>query len=356
MKSEYRSCIPQKLLNNANSIDRDVWHRLDELIPYLHRDGVTWDERCAIPLYIFDRLYSYLTVSNNASEHEIINSELTLFNLYAWRKNKQVLRFDDSLVEMLLLKSDADQIIPCEILLTSMPYNAFFIEADMPEYNTISLESMKHAYGFWVAFDTVKDIPLALRITFENDNGPFSVLVPITQKVSINTCIDKGIESFIDQMRLNERRKVFIDKKIGLIKRMVADAMQLILYLCNSNCDIKENPQQARIYQKKSTITDKWREVRLWDVGLVDGTRFKKAEIEYLALGETQVSDSGVIGERQRPRPHMRRGHWHYYWVGSHKSGINRRLILKWIAPTYINLPNNDIDNLPTRVVSIDNT
>lgn len=34
-------------------------------------------------------------------------------------------------------------------------------------------------------------------------------------------------------------------------------------------------------------------------------------------------------------RPHMRRAHWHHFWTG--KKGEERKLILKWIAPSFIN-------------------
>ena len=31
---------------------------------------------------------------------------------------------------------------------------------------------------------------------------------------------------------------------------------------------------------------------------------------------------------------HVRRAHWHHYWIG--KQDGERRLVLKWVAPSYI--------------------
>lgn len=43
--------------------------------------------------------------------------------------------------------------------------------------------------------------------------------------------------------------------------------------------------------------------------------------------------------------PHARRGHWHHFWIGKHETN-ERKLILKWVAPMFIN--GSEDDNIAT--------
>lgn len=76
------------------------------------------------------------------------------------------------------------------------------------------------------------------------------------------------------------------------------------------------------------TLCYKYSEIRKWDVGIRIGTaiRQKSASVE---KGESIKTASG----HSSPRPHMRRGHWHHYWIGSRSVSEDRRLILKWLSP-----------------------
>ena len=39
------------------------------------------------------------------------------------------------------------------------------------------------------------------------------------------------------------------------------------------------------------------------------------------------------IGQRQPPRPHIRRAHWHTYWQGPHGDPKNRTKSVRWMPP-----------------------
>lgn len=73
-------------------------------------------------------------------------------------------------------------------------------------------------------------------------------------------------------------------------------------------------------------ILDKAGEVRGLDVGIRVGAALRKARRRYEG---TENPGTGA-----RKRAHTRRGHWHHYWTGP-KNG-ERKLILKWTAPTFI--------------------
>ena len=54
------------------------------------------------------------------------------------------------------------------------------------------------------------------------------------------------------------------------------------------------------------------------------------------------VDDEGNLigknkGSNSKKSPHLRMGHYHHYWVGKMDKPEERKLILKYIAPIYIN-------------------
>lgn len=116
--------------------------------------------------------------------------------------------------------------------------------------------------------------------------------------------------------------------------------VQLLLYLCAANADVKERRPSTTTAAKKAT--DK-RQVRQWDVGVRVGATIKHNR-SYAT--KTQLK-GGDHKQHARPRPHLRRGHWSHFWVGKRDSK-DRERILKWIEPTYINA--DSPDNLPTTI------
>ena len=103
--------------------------------------------------------------------------------------------------------------------------------------------------------------------------------------------------------------------------------IQLVLYLCASNADIEENPEQSKIYRfNNGIIKDKYREIKIYDVGykLFD-------EIDTLEEVEKEPKNHSKGTSKS---PHIRKAHWHHYWVGKDN---NKSKILKWLHPMFIN-------------------
>ena len=96
-----------------------------------------------------------------------------------------------------------------------------------------------------------------------------------------------------------------------------------VAYLCSTNADIipSYTPQKnlkRNNAKRRSTAT--WHEV---------GYRIGSELREY----KHSVSRTGG-GGGWTVRPHMRRAHWHHYWVGPRDG--ERKLVLKWLAPTMV--------------------
>lgn len=103
------------------------------------------------------------------------------------------------------------------------------------------------------------------------------------------------------------------------------------LYLCAQNAEISPNKEQSTVYKRGKKIRDSYAEIRKWDVGVRIG-----ASVKASVQSGASNSQSKEHSARDRHRPHMRRGHWHNFWTGSKSAPSERKLVLKWVAPTFI--------------------
>ena len=110
-------------------------------------------------------------------------------------------------------------------------------------------------------------------------------------------------------------------------------AVQLLLYILSENADKTEHPHRDITDKKtgntvkRKNIEDKVGEIDYYEVGIHVGA----------ALRATSSHQSAVAtGTGSAKRPHSRRGHWHHYWIGAKSDESKRKIILKWVAPTFI--------------------
>lgn len=96
-----------------------------------------------------------------------------------------------------------------------------------------------------------------------------------------------------------------------------------VAYLCSANADI------AAVYspkKEKRKNNGKKRSLATWhEVGYRIGAELRN----YMRTVSERSKKTG-----RTVRPHMRRAHWHRYWIGPHDG--ERRLVLKWVAPTMV--------------------
>ena len=96
----------------------------------------------------------------------------------------------------------------------------------------------------------------------------------------------------------------------------------------------------------KNKPKDTYGEIRKWDVGYRIGKIIRNSKSDQQAE-PTERNNS----KSSMKRPHTRRGHFHHFWVGS-KSDGSRKLVLKWVAPMFINMQYDD--ELPAIITDID--
>ena len=126
----------------------------------------------------------------------------------------------------------------------------------------------------------------------------------------------------------NDFNLMFDDTPLGAYPRELL--LNGLAYLCSVNSDIVAvySPQKERRRnnaKKRSQAT--WHEV---------GYRIGADLRNYNRVKYERGEKTG-----RTVRPHMRRAHWHRFWVGPRDG--ERRLVLRWVAPTMVNV-NKDFE------------
>lgn len=67
-------------------------------------------------------------------------------------------------------------------------------------------------------------------------------------------------------------------------------------------------------------------------------------ETEYIRKQGYSARVDIVGGTSHRSvRAHIRRGHWHSYWVGKRNEPETRKLVLRFLMPTMVNASENEL-------------
>ena len=348
--SKRKSILPPPPLIMVKEIARTthgIWERLDRVLIEAVDYGYNWDNAtCPCPITVaIAGLMSMGMSQTDASTHAGIVAAA-----YAWRKAKRIYSFDPDLAEE-VSSTDGDLVIPVEILHT-MPAPCIYIKTNILPY----------ADGFFAAIEyDVETRGEELRLYMLDSDGDFKDAYIIHLKSG--QTLQQGIDQAVDTMRKNlSTYEVFKDlggqlpptviSKIENTRYIAVKAVQLLLYICAENADISENPEQARIYQKRQSIGDFPREIRKWDVGESVGEQIRVIrQRERVVAKDTDedTTDSSASSPRKyKNRPHVRRAHWHHYWVGEGRS----KIVLRWINTTLVNANDGEIG---TTIINMNN-
>lgn len=245
-----------------------------------------------------------------------------------WQACKHVFDFDDELA-MHLTDTILDDDAPMSDL-EMLPYPIIYVRAPDLQLGLIDID------GF---FAWVDDVYLS-----HNDKYPTRCVsvkgltndidMPNTLYIPIDATFDAAKQDFLrffapmvdDEM---------LDAGSDLITSYLSSVVNLMFYLCPSGQDIdvvyNPNPKSRKPRQSDATIHK---------VGQKLGWTLNTQRMQY---DETNPPGDGTKS------PHIRRAHWHHYWIGARDSG-NRKRVPRWIPPTFVNPDDDDDDDKPTTI------
>lgn len=328
-------------IRQYNTGHGDMYKLIDKFRSMCIERGMYWNEKCYFPLTAIVELTRNISSLSKDSFLSIQNNNELFFHTYNWRQHKQIYRFDSEFANE-LFQSDSSAVDTS--VFANLPYNSFFVELD--KRIELDIYNSKHELaGFFCAYnaqvydtnDTAScdfDLTECLHIMFVTTDA---IVIGCPIKVQQGMTVQESLAFYLMQLDIalknNDERAVY-NAISDIVPELLNNAVQLLLYICSMNSDIAENPEQKKIYKAPTAHTvskDRISEVRKWDVGYRIGKiirESKKSDVEHKAHSSHSSSSA--------KRPHSRRGHFHHFWIGKRDSA-ERKLIVKWIAPMFIN-------------------
>lgn len=193
--------------------------------------------------------------------------------------------------------------------------------------------------SFYVALDNVPDdinsmgfsgVLVGVRKFSFDHVWLYAGFVDNTGKVVNNWAADFADELLRNGNSLDVPVDLCLYDKRGLPSEKICYfVMSVIMYLSSDKPDVVESSKTKSTYRESSKayrVKNKFRELRGWEVGVRYAESIKKT---------TECAETKKFPQKEGSpkRPHIRRAHWHHYWVGRGRT----ELVLRWVDQMMIN-------------------
>lgn len=323
------NCMPLDFIITINKKYPNIWKYTEEF----QSEKDLWDDSvCYFPI---GASMGILQEFYNVPFPLLTKDAYIISGLAGWRIDKQVYQFDEQICNLLFQQAEN----PEDLMLTTDVFKLLPSKSVYIKYpSNIINDKNNYVDGFlaWVESD-MNDHSYELRLVhIGNINGERTTItneiIHLTPGKTVSDGVDEALNLVKNQNDIGN--KVISDIQqdryfINDYKMRISRDIQLVLYLCASNADIEENPEQSKIYRfNNGIIKDKYREIKIYDVGY---KLFDEIDtLEEVEKGPRKQSNS--VGTSKSP--HIRKAHWHHYWVGKENE---KSKILKWLHPMFIN-------------------
>lgn len=267
--------------------------------------------------------------SGGASVSNRLMSEVIETNfLYSWRATQGIYRIDPEIYAS-LVDTDVSGSIPSDTFLR-MPEYCLYVETPGFSYTKISGE-VQTVYGFFAKLDPeMKTGQPWLAFLLDCKSGIDSISVRLESNKSLSECIDAaiGVASARDgrDLKADEAAK-------RNMSALLTPLVNIVLYICTQANDITGNQGKPSFPVAQQTklgpIFLPPTAPKVWDVGVRIGAELKAAR-----LRSNSSQEGGHTGNSVRP--HIRRAHWHGFWVGPQDG--ERSFDLRWLPPIAVNV------------------
>lgn len=232
----------------------------------------------------------------------------------SWNLSKAAYVFDTEVLET-LSHSSLDQVD--EYVFARLPHHAQYLHleelglhVDFSQHDVIDKDPIIGVFvGRVFRFPQVLD-------TEEEEQGRYELSVLLCTKNlpipwNVNVPYDVPLE------------EVFVDDQFS-IKPVIRKILPLMAYLCSEKPDIRLRSSRGGSKRRKKRKKDKpYKTPQIYETGFRLG--------KHLREQRKTLSKGGTV------RTHVRRAHWHTFWVGPRKQPEKRRKVIKWVPPTIIN-------------------
>ena len=261
----------------------------------------------------------------------------------AWRMTQAVYTYDSTVFDA-LWKTPVTGDIPVQIFYHLPDWCVYILTPGQAWMG-------KSLHGFFAHADfdpRTKRTWLRLQLDVSVPGHDFNQAAAVPIDLGDRTIHD-SIEHTLISRAANDRFAVkYSEEELVEFRQVVPSLISLVLYLCSENAELFDVAGGKHSLQHPKPTKTK-RGLRLyppdhptqWNVAYRMGAALRR---EWAVQEPGDSSD----GTHAKPRPHIRRAHWHSYWVGKVQQPETRRVIVKWLPPIAVNV--QDVDQLPTTV------
>lgn len=329
----------QDVLAAVGRVYPQAWQQADAFRAMRGRELPRWPDWCYLPLH-----GAYAIVSGGGDRRvpvERAHHIAIVGALAAWRMGQGVYRYDPDLAAALdstPMPSD----LPTSVLYRLPEWGVYL------ETPGLRAPSGRPLLGAWVSLDWDEGGADELRLVLDTDTPldpdlrTLEVIPLLLGSGSISDAIARMLQSAQMQASAQGQRLPpdMLTEAPAHVAERLWPLLSRVLYLCADEPDMAKRPTRP----EPKRVKGGWRlfpaaGLRVWPVGERIGAAIRRAQ-EADAAAEREALASG----RARPRPHVRRAHWHSYWRGPRDG--ERTLIAKWQPPIAVN-----VDGSPMPVV-----
>jgi hypothetical protein len=317
----------------------DVWKQVDALRARRVELG-DWPSWCFMPLALAYMIIGKGSPALTALQHKHVTF---LAALAAWRSTQGIYRFDPATFDA-LWDTPVTGDIPIDVLYC-MPEWCVFIPTPDKSWMGNPLN------GFFAHLEYDRgmrrtELRFLLDVSLPNGDDQFTAW-PI--RMGMGGVAGSLAATLQYSARPDPLATPMNEQERAIAMSEVPSLVSLVLYLCSENAEIRQSGGgKRRLGYPELKKTKKG--LRLfppdqpthWEVGYRLGAALR------LAGAERDSAEADPAGSHARPRPHIRRAHWHSYWVGKLSEPEARIVVLKWLPPIAVNV--QSVDDLTTTI------
>lgn len=318
---------PDQILKAFTARNPGIWKYVEDVRAERGKYFNDWPEWCYLPV---SATYTYVlrdSLPRNLSEELFAAPEVSqkisdaslASALAAWRVGRGYYHFDPDLAAA-LAETSLEGDLPVELFYRLPEWCVYLdLEGIAPDWG--------HGVFVYLESDYDSGVP-ELRLYFDAEPVMFCVPLHLTHK-SIDGMLAESdalgaanalLSGDPDVIALHKTAKrEFTPRRMELLRPV----LNLVMYLCDTDAEYKGGGRPSRpamIKTKRGLRLFPAATTRLWEVGQKTGELLRKAR---------QFTPPE---ERNAPRPHLRRAHWHTYRVGEKRQGFR----VRWLHPILV--------------------
>lgn len=329
-----------------------VWRLLDNQRERRGKDLPRWLDWSYLPLPAVWGLFpEFRQPESDEKKYKAWLRADQLCAVYSWRATQGVYRFDPTLFMELWwtptegnLPTDLFYLLPEWCLYVEVP-EIYHLVVDGP------LDKKALLRGFFVYLNYDPKFPEGeLRFVTDYDKlGLIQCRLPLKYATVEEALAEKNFKpaeeagAGVNSLAAGGQRYL---GSYDYWNALLSKLLTLVIYICAVNADIRNSDGTDRLPCKPRPKRTK-RGYRLfpasnpsvWEVGYHIGPALKAAR----ARTDSQRPDTPGSGTRNKPRAHLRRGHFRNQPYGPRNNPHYR---VKWIYPTLVGLSQDELDNL----------